>query len=779
MSLYGRTKLLNQTIDISEDFTRMENEYFIADRLLEYDSEIGIGALEWDRYGLALDWAFTKLSLRLEKNEGKEFPQEDYLIDPVFNFSLSFTSPRTIRLRLATSKVMAQSDDSLMLEREPKTDSSWKIETSNSRIIYKNKFGMVILSLEPWSIKIFNAEGKLLTQTHSGKIRNGLHTKTLPFSFVRRSSDYSRSVAAVFTLSQEEKIYGCGESFTRLNKRGQKIPLYMTDVQSASSREMYKPVPFFMSSRGYGMFAHTTTPSTFDFGHSFDGTTTLYIGDDFLDLFIFLGSPSEILSEYTLLTGRSPLPPLWSFGLWMSRFTYKSQDEVLAVSRKLRQHKIPCDVIHIDAGWFEQGLRCDYKFNKKTFPDPALMTENLRKNGFRTSLWQLPYLSPENPLYDEVIEKKLYIQDGKGNVPTDDVILDFSNHFTRLWYRDKIHKLFDLGISVIKADFGECAPFNAIYASGNSGFYEHNIYPLRYTGYLTEVSREKSDDAIIWARSAWAGGQRYPVHWSGDPESTDSSMASTLRAGLSLGLCGFSFWSHDIGGFSTPPDEDLYRRWMFFGLLTSHSRCHGFPPKEPWEFSDQFMEDFRQITELKYRMMPYVYTQAAICSEQGQPLLRPLFFQYPEDPTCWLIEDQYLFGKDLLVAPFFEPVTNERQLYLPPGNWIGYEDGKVYEGKKWHIIRANIFPGIILVRDGSIIPHIQLAQSTAFMEWNKINLFIYAEHQTTANGSLCRPDDKKIEYLSVSKKDGRLYLEDYPDGSKIEFNLIDFRENKP
>ncbi|MCA9732751.1 MAG: alpha-xylosidase [Deferribacteres bacterium] len=746
------TNLLNQTLDVSGDFTQFENEYFTANRLLNFNSTTGEGTIQWQRHGLFLDWAFTKIGLKLKKLDGKELPQEDYEIDPGFKFTLTPVSPRTIRLSMSTAKFAQASEPSLMLVDEPKRDRSWLIKKSANQVLYRSEHCRVAVQMNPWAVEIQDASGRLLVKTHHLTDQKALHTKTLPFLFLRRAGDYSRSFAATFTLHHDEKIFGCGESFTRLNKRGQKLPLYTTDAQSAASKDMYKPVPFFMSSRGYGMFVHTPTPCTFDFGHEYDGTTTLYVGDDHLDLFIFIGSPKEILAEYTALTGRSPVPPLWSFGLWMSRLTYKSQKEVMSVARNFRQHKIPVDVIHIDAGWFDHGWRCDYKFSKHRYPNPEKMMTDLKKDGIRIALWQLPYYTPANPIYQEISDKRLFVRDGKGGVPTDDIILDFSNPQTQQWYRDKINELFDLGASAIKADFGECAPLHGLYASGKSGFYEHNIYPLRYTSLLTEITREKSGETIIWARSAWAGSQRYPVHWGGDPEITDYSMAATLRAGLSLGLSGFSFWSHDIGGFSGEPVEELYLRWLFFGMFTSHSRCHGFPPREPWAFSDDFLKDFRTLTELKYSLLPYIYTQAKLGSEQGLPMVRALFLEFPEDPTCWMIEDQYFWGSDILVAPIFEKNASSRNIYLPPGEWIDYQTGILYEGRQWLKIHCDGVPGIMLIKNNTVIPHIQPARSTDFLDWSRLEMRIFADSSDIKKCFLYLPGEENIQQLILEKK---------------------------
>ncbi|WP_142784095.1 glycoside hydrolase family 31 protein [Changchengzhania lutea] len=742
--------LLNQVIDVSSAFTEMENEFFLPKKVIDFDSEKCTGKLQWEKHCLRLDWAFNKIGLKLEKQGGKEWPQEDYDVNPSFQWDLSFITERTIRLRMSSDHGKIPKEKSKMLLDKPLSNCNWICKDVDDKIIYKSNFGKIKISKSNWKVAIFDNNDELLFETLNLNDNKSLHQKYTPFSFVRKSKDYSRGFAASFSLSPNEKIYGCGESFTRLDKRGQKIQLFATDAQSTATKEMYKPIPFFMSSKGYGMFVHSTTPMTFDFGNTYDACNTLFIGDEFLDVFIFIGNPKEILSEYTNITGKSPVPPIWTFGLWMSRLSYQSQTEVLDVAKKMRNNKIPCDVIHIDAGWFKNGLNCDFEFGTN-YETPKSMISQLKEKGFYTSLWQLPYYTTKNPLYTEIIEKKLYIQNGNHNVPTSDVILDFTNPKAQQWYAEKVDKLLDIGVSAIKADFGESAPLKGVYHSNRNGFYEHNLYPLYYTRFLYELVKKKSSENIIWARSTWAGGQRYPIHWGGDSEVSDFAMATSLRAGMSLGLSGFTYWSHDIGGFSSEPNEELFLRWAFFGIFSSHSRVHGMPPREPWLFNDEFMNTFRSIVELKYKLLPYIYMQAVISSEKGIPMLRPLFFEFPKDLTSWYIEDQYLFGDSILIAPFIEANKNKRNVYIPQGDWVDYQTGNVYNGSNWWSISSEKLPGIILVKSGTILPHVKLAQCTRNIDWSEIILTNYATEENASILFISTPLNKKAIKIDMQK----------------------------
>jgi alpha-D-xyloside xylohydrolase len=301
----------------------------------------------------------------------------------------------------------------------------------------------------------------------------------------------------------------------------------------------------------------------------------------------------------------------------------------------------------------------------------------------------------------------------------DDAVLDFTNDEAAEWYKGKLGRLLEQGVAVFTSDFGEAAPMGGIYRGDPAGFVEHNLYPLRYAQAVAEATREVTGESVQHARAAWAGSQRYPLHFSGDPETSDGGMLGTLRGGLSLGLCGFTFWTHFVGGFPKPPDADLYLRWLAFGVLCSHVRCHGAPPREPWELGDDFLARFRRLAELRYSLLPYVVEQAEAACEQGHPLLRPLFFEFPGDPGSWLVEDQYLLGTDLLVAPLFEDVS-ERRLYLPPGRWHRFaeDEGTALDGPAWHTLEVEEVPAAVLVRDGASPRIAEPAQHTGELDWD-------------------------------------------------------------
>jgi alpha-D-xyloside xylohydrolase len=766
--------LLNDPVDVSGDFRALENFYYLADKVSEFDPDTHAGKIVYQRAQYHVRHAFDNDLSLITAVPPNEFPEDQYAANPGQPFSVEFISPRTLRIRMTSGPQVHPPQPELMLAGPVPTDDSWRYEKIPDGWRYASVAGSVTILENPFHIELRDASGKLLTATDHAEDNQSTFSPVLPFCFVRRTADYSRSYNAAFTLEPGEKIFGCGESFTSLDKRGQKLVLWTDDANGIENQGMYKPVPFFMSSRGYGMFLHTSTPITCDFGNTFAGVNSLMIGDDELDLFVFLGTPKEILDEYTKLTGKSPLPPLWSFGLWMSRCTYNAEQQVRDIASKLRENKIPCDVLHLDTGWFETDWQCDYEFSKTRFTEPQKMLADLKAEGFRVSCWQLPYFVPKNKLFPELVEQNLVVRDAKGNLPYEDAVLDFSNPKTVEWYQDKLANLLNLGVSAIKVDFGEAAPENGIYADGRTGFYEHNLYPLRYNKAVADITKQTTGENIIWARSAWAGSQRYPIHWGGDAESTDDGIAAELRGGLSFGLSGFSFWSHDVGGFTATSadsmDKDLFARWLAFGMLSSHSRCHGIAPKEPWLYGQEFMDKFRKIDEMKYRLMPYVYAQAKDSSEHGLPMVRALFVEFPDDPGSWSVDDEYLYGSSILVAPLLHENSTSRAVYLPPGTWIDYQTRKNYAGG-WQTIEAGEIPEIILVRDGAVIPRIALAQSTKDMDWSKIELAVFAKGATTAKGLIFLPSETEAHELTMTKSGASFKLDTDPLAGKVAWKI--------
>lgn len=724
----GNAYLLDQSIDVSRDFSDFTNTYFFVDSLTSFDTKTGRGTVVWKRQQLMPRQAFNANTYLHQPLKSLDFPNTAYPQDPELGFSIEPVNARTLRFRMHTSTVTPEWPDSLspMLAGPVAVNAKdWKVTKVGKDIVYRSAHGKLVIKADPWRLIMYDKDGNELTRSRVWSDNDSTQIKVPPFSFIKRGSDNSRSINPVFSIQPTERIFGFGEAPGPLNKVGQKLNLFVTDPQGPESPDMYKPIPFFFSNLGYGAFIHTAAPLTVDVGQSYIGANKLFMKDEDLDMFLFWGTPKEILSEYTALSGRPEMPPLWSFGTWMSRISYFTEDEGREVAKQLRANRIPADVIHFDTGWFDVDWQCDYEFSPARFKDPAKMIEDLDKDGFKICLWQLPYFVPGNKYFKTLVDEDLAVRNGRGTLPYEDAVLDFTNPKTVKWYQDQLGKLLEMGVGAIKVDFGEAAPLDGIYANGRSGLYEHNLYPVRYNKAVADITKKVKGDNIIWARSAWSGSQRYPLHWGGDAASTNTGMLGTLHAGLSLGMSGFSFWSHDMGGFVTSTPEELYRRWLPMGFLTSHTRAHGAPPTEPWLYNKEFTDYSRKCAEMKYSLMPYIVKEAEECAANGWPMFRALQVEFPEDPGVWQIEDEYMFGKDFLVAPLLTQ-TRKRSVYLPAGQeWVNYQSGKTY-APGWHSLTPEgELDCIIMVRKGAEIPTVKPALSTSRIDKSTLKTVKY------------------------------------------------------
>jgi alpha-D-xyloside xylohydrolase len=577
-------------------------------------------------------------------------------------------------------------------------------------------------------IRVYNKEGKFVTES-SGYSKNQFPSSTdsLPLGFVKIRKNKKLYGTESFVLSPGEAIYGLGEHYSSFNRVGQTIALWNWEGYGNSSGRAYKNIPLFLSTRGYGIFVNESRPITFWIGSREFNKIFIAIESPLIDYF-FLHGPSlkEVLFKYTDLTGRSPMPPKWTFGMWMSRISYKSQAEVLEVAHRLRNEKFPCDVICIDTEWFTNDWHCDWKFAKARFPDPVAMCQELHNLGFKLSLWQAPYVMSDLPEYRDV--KKHHLG-AKNHGPfifltNPAVALDFSNPEAVKWYQDKLQNLFEIGANVIKIDFGEQIE-NHMQFQKYCGREMHNLYAMLYQRAAFEITKRYFGQGFIWARSAYAGSQRYPVHWSGDSSCSFEEMLNVLRGGLSLGMCGFSYWSQDVGGFMFSPSDKLYIRWSQFGIFNSHMRYHGSPPRyrEPWNYESGTQDLIRDLLNLRYRMFPYIYTESHYCSETGLPMLRALVLEYEKDPTVYNIEDQYLFGRNLLIAPILTE-DDERKIYFPEGEWVDYWSLKRYSGKIWIDYACDLDKIPVFIKAGTMLPFGPVMQNIPDQSLDSLSLLV-------------------------------------------------------
>jgi len=516
-----------------------------------------------------------------------------------------------------------------------------------------------------------------------------------PLAYVEEDGRPHRTTLS-FHREPDEVFAGTGERFAGMDLSGMTIQLKNQDGQGVNSRRTYKNIPFFLSSRMYGVFMHTSSFSKISFADHSTRSVQLLCEEPALDLFLIGGSsPEEIIKRYRMLTGFPSMPPVWSFGTWMSRMSYFSAGEVNKLCDRLRDEDFPCDVIHLDTGWFRKDWLCEWKFNEERFPDPEGFISGLRKKGFKVSLWQMPYIAREAEQYEEAVKNNYIGIKGEISERSDSNFslheyagsIDFTFPEAVNWYKNLIGRLLKMGAVCIKTDFGEEIHTNAKYF-GMAPEQLSNLYALLYQKAAFEVTREITGGGIIWARAGWAGCQRYPLHWGGDAACTWDGMAGTLRGGLHLGLSGFGFWSHDVPGFHALPDfmnsvipDELYVRWTQFGVFTSHLRYHGTSKREPFHFSN-VAGIVRNWLRLRYALLPYILEQGMKTVQSGYPVLRALLFHHPDDKICWHIDDQYYFGDDFLVAPVMNS-RNKRDVYLPEGNWINFFNGELVQGPRW------------------------------------------------------------------------------------------------
>lgn len=515
-------------------------------------------------------------------------------------------------------------------------------------------------------------------------------------------------------LAVGELIYGLGERFTPYVKNGQVVEMWNEDG-GTSSEIAYKNIPFYLSNRGYGVFVNTPGKVSYEIGSEKMSRVQFSIPGESLEYMIITGgTPKEVLKNYTGLTGKPALPPPWSFGLWLTTSFTTSYDEetVSSFIDGMAERDIPLRVFHFDCFWMKEYRWCDFTWDKEVFPDPPSMLKRLKAKGLTICLWINPYIAQKSSLFDEGMENGYLLRKPNGDVWQTDLwqagmgIVDFTNPEACRWYRDRLERLLDMGADCFKTDFGERIPTDVVYHDGSDPKTMHNYYTYLYNKLVFELLEEKrgKGEAVLFARSATAGGQKFPVHWGGDCWAAYESMAETLRGGLSLAMSGFGFWSHDIGGFEKTATPDLYKRWCAFGLLSSHSRLHGSSSyRVPWNFDEEAVDVLRFFTKLKCALMPYLYGKAVEAHLEGIPLLRPMQLEFPDDPACGYPERQYMLGDALLAAPVFSD-TGEVTYYLPEGSWFNILTGERTAGGQWRTEKHGYTSLPLLLRENTVLP---------------------------------------------------------------------------
>lgn len=536
---------------------------------------------------------------------------------------------------------------------------------------------------------------------------------------IRCKDDGSVYTAASLMLDVGEHVFGLGERFTPYVKNGQVVDCWNEDGGTASEIS-YKNIPFYMTDRNYGVFVNHPGKVSFEVASEKVEDVQFSVKDEGLEFFIIAGkTQKDVLAKYTLLTGRVPLLPKWSFGLWLTTSFTTNYDEktVMSFVDGMAQRGIPLRVFHFDCFWMKEFEWCSLEWDRDMFPDPKGMLRRLHEKGLQVCVWINPYIAQKSPLFKEAAEKGYLLKKSDGTVWQWDMwqagmgIVDFTNKDACTWYQSKLKALMDMGVDCFKTDFGERIPssldgYNVRWASGGDSEKMHNYYTYLYNKCVYDIIKDVKGEgeAILFARSATAGGQKFPVHWGGDSTSQYVSMAESLRAGLSLMDSGFSFWSHDIGGFEDTGSADLYKRWCAFGLFSTHSRLHGSSSyRVPWAYDDEACEVLKFFVKLKCRLMPYIYSCAVKARFEGVPVMRPMHLEFPEDMNCTVLDRQYMLGDSILVAPVFSP-SGKASCYLPEGEWTHLLSGKKVSGGKWFTDEYDYFSLPVFVKDGSVIP---------------------------------------------------------------------------
>ena len=554
-----------------------------------------------------------------------------------------------------------------------------------------------------WQVD-FTAHGKPLTASGYHGMAHALNKET--------GKTY---LSDSLMLDVGEWVYGLGEYFTPYLKNGQTVDIWNADGGTASE-QAYKTVPFYMTNRGYGVLVDDTADVSFEIGSEKVERVQFSVPGETLRYYLIYGPhPKQVLARYTALTGRPALPPAWSFGLWLSTSFTTEYDEqtVNHFINGMAARDIPLSVFHFDCHWMRGLHWTDFVWDPATFPDPEGMLARYHDKGIKICVWINPYIAQAGDLFDEGLKKGYFIKKTDGSVWQSDLwqagmaIVDFTNPDACAWYKGHLKRLLNQGVDCFKTDFGERIPVRDIqYHDGSDPLRMHNYYSYLYNKLVFDTIKEVRGDgeAVLFARSATAGGQRFPAHWGGDCSATYVSMAETLRGGLSLAHCGFGFWSHDISGFEQTAPADVYKRWSAFGLLSSHSRLHGSSSyRVPWLFDEESVDVLRHFTRLKCRLMPYLFAAAVEAHEQGIPMLRPMMMEFPEDLTAQMLDRQYMLGENLLVAPVFTK-SGEVAYYLPGGAWVNLLNDRVVTGGSWHKEQHGFLSLPLLVRPNAVIP---------------------------------------------------------------------------
>lgn len=601
----------------------------------------------------------------------------------------------------------------------------------------------------------FFADGKFLTESGNRSIA------------YLEVADQGSFVREQLRLGVGESVYGFGERFTAFVKNGQTIDIWNRDGGTGSD-QAYKNIPFYLTNRGYGVFVNHPEQVSFEIGTERVSKAQFSVPGEYLEYYVINGpSPKQVLDRYTTLTGKPALPPAWSFGLWLTTSFTTNYDEATVTEfiSGMAERDIPLDVFHFDCFWMKEFHWCNFLWDERVFPDPEGLLQRLKERGLKISVWINPYIAQRSHLFAEGVAKGYFIKRPNGDVWQWDkwqagmAIVDFTNPDACRWYTDKLRQLVDMGVDSFKTDFGERIPTDAVYFDGSDPMKMHNYYSYLYNKVVFELLQEVKGEteAVVFARSATAGSQKFPVHWGGDCAANYESMAESLRGGLSLSLSGFGFWSHDISGFEATATPALYKRWTAFGMLSSHSRLHGNSSyRVPWLFDEEASDVMRKFTNLKCSLMPYLWKTAIEASTTGTPMMRAMFLEFNQDPGCANLDLQYMFGEALLVAPIFND-HGDVDYYLPRGEWLNFFTNERVTGGSWQQENHDFMSLPLMLRPNSLIPFGAINDQASYDYATDVTLHLTAlDEGKQAETQVFSPDQKLELSVTVNHLGDRL-----------------------
>ena len=627
------------------------------------------------------------------------------------NFTLEITSPAPdiFRVRTYHHKSMIDADPSFELELTEELPLA--VEESDKDIKITSGGMTLLITKNPFSMTYLRGNEVITKSTGKDLAIMKTDWKGLAYD----KGDYEETyIRQMLSLSVGELVYGMGEKFTPFVKNGQTVDVWNEDG-GTSTEQSYKNIPFYLTNKGYGVLVNHPERVSFEVATEMITRTQFSVKGSYLDYFVINGpTMKEVLTRYTDLTGKPSLPAPWTFGLWLSTSFTTSYDEATVMSfiDGMLDRGIPLRTFHFDCYWMKEFHWCDFIWDDRVFPDPAGMLKRIKDKGLNICVWINPYIAQESYLYDEGAAKGYFIKRKDGRPWQWDMwqagmaIVDFSNPEAYKWYQDKLEVLMDMGVDCFKTDFGERIPTEDVqFYNGADPEKMHNYYTYLYNKCVYELLERKrgKGEAVLFARSATVGGQKFPVHWGGDCWSDYESMEESIRGGLSLMMSGFGYWAHDIGGFENTSTADVYKRWVAFGLLSSHSRLHGSSSyRVPWVYDDEAVDVVRFFTKLKAQLMPYLYKTAIDTSRSGVPTMRSMVLEYTEDRTCHYVDKQYMLGDNLLVAPIFNE-DSMAEYYLPKGTWTNFLTGEAIEGGMWINEKHSYLSIPLMVKENSIV----------------------------------------------------------------------------